>query len=205
MRDKFERTELIRRGLDELSIPDYLKGLGRNGDALDHDEAAVWKRVLNVRVASYLGQGALYESHPGLGISSHLYSKSGLRPVGLDWDNDLSLVDIDPFGQPWDTLAASNELHRRARVLMVSNGEALAVRRNLKRVQRFPTNNYGRRLPYWVVDELIPHLELITDKKCQFFYAFPTTVRAILSNESLPKSLWEGCPKWMWWLHEHAP
>jgi hypothetical protein len=87
---------------------------------------------------------------------------------------------------------------------MITNGEALAVRRNLIKAQRFPTKFYGKKMPIWVTNELLPKLKEITQMEVQFFYAFPTSIRVILSNQSLPKSLWNGCPQWMWWLPKYV-
>jgi hypothetical protein len=117
----------------------------------------------------------------------------------------FDIIDIDPFGQPWTALSEwLNQLHWNG-ILFITNGEAHAVRRNLKNAQRYPTTNYGRRMPYWVRFEYLPQLERLTGLKVRFFYAFPTSIRAILSRKKLPASLWDGCPNWMWWLAKYAP
>lgn len=202
------RRLLIEEGLAELEAQNLLTLEGKNGDALAHDEAAVWKRVLNFRIARFLQPRCVLETHPGLGISTWLYSKANSESCLLSKDigsgEPIDLVDIDPFGQPWDTIQTHLDSIMSSRCTMISNGEAFAVRRNLKRAQRYPTLNFGRRLPRWVIDELIPRLESITDKRCVFFYAFPTTVRVILSNEQFPPSTWAGCPQWMWWLEKNV-
>lgn len=72
------------------------------------------------------------------------------------------------------------------------------------RTFRFATRRVGRRAPEWVTAELVPRVEEITTMECQFFYAFPTSVRLILSSQKLPKSIWEGCGKWLWWFSKHG-
>jgi hypothetical protein len=116
----------------------------------------------------------------------------------------FALIDIDPFGSPWDTLETLSKMIKAADVVFVSNGEAYAVRRGLRRGQKYPSRYSGRDLPKWVTREYLPRLERVTTLKVQFFYAFPTTVRAVLSRLQLPPSLWAGCPQWMWWLEKYA-
>jgi hypothetical protein len=206
-----ERQRLIDLGLQELPALHY-PGDGRNGEALDTDEAAVWKRVLDYRIASYLKPRRLLETHPGLGISTALYRCAAPRTEVVQVELPLvynsgpfDLVDVDPFGAPWDTLEQVKPIISQTTIIQVSNGEAHAVRRNLKRGQKFPTKNTGRKMPIWVVDEYLPRLERLLGLRTQFFYAFPTTVRVILAQRKLPKFIWRGCPHWMWWLAKYAP
>jgi len=117
----------------------------------------------------------------------------------------IDLVDIDPFGAPWRFVDNVRQLIGIRSVIQISNGEAHAVVRNLRRAQQYPTNNFGRGLPRWVTREYLPRLEDLLRMKVQFFYAFPTTVRAVLSGRRLPQRLWSGCPQWMWWLSKYAP
>lgn len=209
-----DRMKFLYAGLAQLPDID-LSEAGRNGEELATDEAAVWKRVLNYRVCSWLKPDRILETHPGLGISTRLYRHAhpAAEIVALDhWQNSstlgrtFTLIDIDPFGQPWDVLDACVPwlCHPRQAVVMVSNGEALAVWRNLRRSQRYPTANYGKRLPRWVLDEYLPRLEQVTRMTVSFFYAFPTSIRSILSYKPLPSSLWDGCRQWQWWLKNYV-
>jgi len=207
-----KRLALWEVGMAELPwLPEFERA-GRNGEELATDEAAVWKRVLDLRVARWLGPERILETHAGLGIGTALfrYACPQAEVVALgDWRSGdvagcFGLVDVDPFGQPWDVLEMVGSRLSADGVLMVSNGEALAVWRNLRRQQRYPTGNYGKRLPVWVVDEYLPKLEDVTGLEMRFFYAFPSSVRVILSNKKMPAELWEGCPHWMWWLERYA-
>jgi hypothetical protein len=181
-----------------------------NGEDLDWDEASLWKRVLNYRVAQYLGASTFLETHPGIGVTTALFRHACPTARFLSLEGDLCtvrppmLIDIDPFGQPWEILHQCSRFIERADVLFVSNGEAQAVHRNLKRAQRYPTQYFGRRMPRWVLREYIPRLEAFTGCHCAFFYAFPTTVRVALARCELPTSLFSDCPQWMWWLSRYA-
>src|SRR5947199_4513129 len=77
---------------------------GKNGEELATDEAAVWKRVLNFRVARYLKPRSVFESNPGLGISTRIYTFANRDVVSLSAEDVdklpiVDLIDIDPFGQ----------------------------------------------------------------------------------------------------------
>lgn len=188
--------------LPRISLP---KRRGKNGEELATDEAAVWKRVLNFRVASFLKPNAIFESHPGFGISTKLYQAAAPtavlhNPQTLRHAAHVELADIDPFGQPWDTLLDNREILSKTRVVMVTNGEAYAVVRKWRSAQRFPSAYFGRQMPRWVVEEYLPRLERLVRIPCRFFYVFPTTVRSIHCEVALPETLFFGCPQWMWWL-----
>jgi hypothetical protein len=204
-----ERRRHFLAGLAELPALPAFTISGRNGEELATDEAAVWKRVLSLRLTRWLQPNVIVESHPGLGIGSAIYLHAAPQAAVLDLDEALAghvragILDIDPFGQPWDTLRDSAPLLHDQLVLFVSNGEAHAVRRNVRRGQRFPTTYYGRRMHLWVEREFIPRVEELTGLQRRFFYAFPTTVRAVFSSLHLTGSLWHGCPQWMWWLGKH--
>jgi hypothetical protein len=205
-----ERKRLFDDGLRELPAID-LPSADRNGEALDTDEAAVWKRVLNYRLASHLKPRRLIETHPGVGVSTTLYKHASPGTEFIPVSDaismrgpSISMIDIDPFGSPWLSLEEVSCLISRETVIQVSNGEAHAVRRNLKRGQKYPTRYFGCRLPQWVIKEYLPHLENTVGLKVQFFYVFPTTVRVILANRPLPQHLWLGCPRWMWWLSKYG-
>jgi hypothetical protein len=116
----------------------------------------------------------------------------------------FALIDIDPFGAPWDTIETLSGIISLADVVFVSNGEAYAVRRGLRRGQKYPSRYSGRDMPKWVTSEYLPRLERVTRLNIEFFYAFPTTVRVVLSRSRLPSALWVGCPQWMWWLERYA-
>jgi hypothetical protein len=206
------RRELMAAALRQLPpLSQALLSLkGRNGDTLDTDEAAAWKRAINFRLASYLHPSHILETHPGLGISTAFYRQAAPNATisaleeGRQPTLAADLVDVDPFGSPWGTLTTLQPVLSDRTVLLVSNGEAHAVRRNLRTGQAYPTQFWGKRLPLWVTLEYLPRLELITGLKVRFFYAFPTTIRAVLSAADLPRHLWEGCPRWMWWLQQYA-
>jgi len=202
-----ERQKLFQDGMRQLPTLPYPNS-SRNGEALDTDEAAIWKRVLNYRLASFLRPRLLLETHPGVGVSTSLYRhaspKTDIFYGAAMLAPRVDLIDVDPFGSPWDTLQKVKHLISRNCVVQVSNGEAHAVRRNLRRGQKYPTRYFGRRLPQWVVWEYLPRLQSVIGLKVRFFYAFPTTVRAILAEKELPETLWEGCPRWMWWLRKYA-
>lgn len=213
MRLSGERLRFWQQGMAELPDLPELARPGRNGESLATDEAAVWKRVLLYRVARYHQPERILETHSGVGISAALYRHACPRSLIFSLTDyravsrlrgSFDLIDIDPFGQPWDALALALPQLAPGGVLLVSNGEALAVWRNLRRQQRYPTQYYGRQMPLWVANEYLPRLEEITGRKVQFFYAFPSSVRAILSAAPLPSLLWEGCPRWMWWLQRYA-
>jgi hypothetical protein len=205
-----DRKELLAEGLRQLPmLPSFYLGGGRNGEALDTDEAAVWKRVITYRLARYLQPRTVIETHPGLGLSTELYKHAWpktvfFQPSAAPSSSVAAIVDVDPFGGPWDSLRETAPFIGDSTIVQVSNGEALAVRRNLRRGQRYPTLYYGRNLPAWVVFEYLPRLEALVGRPVRFFYAFPSTVRAVLSNRPLPQSLWAGCPRWMWWLSRYA-
>lgn len=204
-----QRLEDWRIGLDNLPNLVFPDVGGRNGEELATDEAAVWKRVLNYRIVKFLQPRTILETHKGLGISTYIYRKT--CPQALIFDDTPSLVDlptidyldIDPFGQPWDTISKYSALLEYSKLVAVSNGEAYAVTRNWTRAQKYPTQFYGKMLPKWVTSEYIPRLEIITGLKCQFYYAFPTTVRAIFSITRLPNDIFADCPQWMWWLKKY--
>ena len=209
---KAQRIQDLQSGLDALPNLQFPKIRGRNGEELSTDEAAVWKRVLNFRIATYLKPTGILETHAGPGISTFLYRHAAPDALLMDHvscpppgTTTADLIDIDPFGQPWDTVAAYYVAIRSSRVVMVSNGEALAVARNLLRGQRYHTTNCGRRMPIWVVSEYIPRMEALLAMPCRFYYAFPTTVRTIHSRKPFSGNVFRGCPQWMWWLLRYSP
>lgn len=206
-----ERGRLLDDGLRQLPAIEFPLG-GRNGETFATDEAAVWKRVLNYRLAQQVKPRLILETHPGLGISTVLYRQAypkaqfiDLSQVQSDFHRPIELIDIDPFGSPWDMIDRVLPFLNARTVVQISNGEAHAVRRNLRRGQKYPTRYVGRQLPQWVIKEYLPRIERIVGLQVRFFYAFPTTVRVIMSRRTLPTHLWNGCPQWMWWLAKYAP
>jgi hypothetical protein len=205
------RRKVLDAGLSALPKVEFPSFQGRNGEELATDEAAVWKRVINYRVASYIQPRIVLETHRGYGISSVLYLHASPLATLLDHNVPLSeipyadIADIDPFGQPWDTISKYRRLLTTCQAVFVSNGEALLVIRNLRKAQRYPTDNFGTRIPHWVVNEYIPRLEATLNMPCRFFYVFPSTVRSIHSQTELPCQLFTDCPQWMWWLSKYVP
>lgn len=207
---KHERSRQFQLGMACLpNIPMPSVG-GRNGEDLATDEAAVWKRVLNYRIAKHIRPKSILETHKGLGVGTRLYQYA--YPDVRIFDHEtyvpsedaIEMVDIDPFGQPWDSIEAYSAVLQKCNIALVSNGEAQAVVRNLRRAQRFPTNNFGRKMPVWVVNEYVPRLEDVLSMACCFYYAFPTTVRTIHSRIEMPIRLFRDCPRWMWWLARYS-
>jgi len=207
------RQAFLRRGLAELPDLPELHQRGRNGEELATDEAAVWKRVLDYRLAVWLKPARILETHGGMGIGTALYRHAAPQAsivaltdyrLAVDLTGQFDLIDVDPFGLPYAALAYALPLLAPDGVLLVSNGEALAVWRNLRRQQYAPTENFGRRLPRWVVAEYLPRLAALTHLPVRFFYAFPSNVRAVLCAHELPAHLWHGCQQWMWWLQRYA-
>ena len=207
-----ERHADMERGLAELPVLSGMNQPGRNGEELATDEAAVWKRVLNYRLARWLKPGRILETHAGLSISTVLYQHASpasetvslAKGQTMPEDGAFDLIDVDPFGAPWKTLTRVRGLLAHDGVMMVSNGEALAVWRNLRRQQAFPTEFYGKRMPRWVRDEYLERVSDAAGVPVRWFYAFPTTIRVVLSNRDLPDWLWDRCPQWMWWLRRYA-
>jgi len=203
-----QRKRDFDAGMAALPLINLPNVSGRNGEELATDEAAVWKRVLNFRIALYLNPKIIFETHPGLGISTEIYKSTCPKSIVLNkikYSEDIypDLIDIDPFGQPWDTVSFYIEAIIKSKIVMISNGEAQAVVRNLKKAQRYPTIYYGKQMPKWVLHEYIPRLESIIRIPCKFFYAFPTTIRTIHTMFDLPKWVFENCPQWMWWLSRY--
>lgn len=199
-------------GLRELEpFPDRF-WQGPNGESIATDEAAVWKRVLNFRVCRFLQPMRILETHGGSGVSTFFYRRAApsAEIVSLsdfrlcrEQSGFFDLIDVDPFGLPYEALRYALPLLAPNGVLIVSNGEAYAVLRNWRNVLYQPTSNTGRRLNRWVKEEYLPRLEALTNLPVRYFYAFPTTVRVVLSRRVLPPSLWEGCKQWMWYLERY--
>ncbi|MEK3645840.1 hypothetical protein [Aeribacillus sp. FSL M8-0235] len=212
------RREFLEQGLNELPkefVENYIVVDGKNGETLAaYDEAEVWKRVLNYRLAHFLHPYRIVETHGGLGVSTALYrmacdaeiiSCSHFQSDLLDVDK-ADFIDIDPFGQPYEALKLVLDKidYDRPTVLLVSNGEMMSVVRRLKNTQYLKTEYYGKTSHRWVEEQYIPFLEEKTKLKTQFYYIFPSTVRVVLSNMDIPKSVFSGCKKYMWWIEKYA-
>ena len=214
-----ERRKFLEKGLSELPrefVSNYMNVQGKNGETLAaYDEAEVWKRVLNYRLACHMQPQRIVETHGGLGISTALYRLACNNSEIISCShfqselNDIEyadFIDIDPFGQPYEALDIVIDKIDRAKpsVLFVSNGEMVSVVRKLKNTQRLKTDYYGKTAYKWVEEQYLPFLEKETGLKVQFYYIFPTTVRAILANFKIPESVFSGCKKYMWWIEKYA-
>jgi hypothetical protein len=204
-------ANLVELALRELPVQHLRTKNLRNGEGVFHDEAEIQKRLINFRLAKRFKPRLVVESHPGLGIGSRLYRLASpsvsVKQISdfisaEEWRN--AIVDIDPFGRPWETLERYKSSIRLSSVVMVTSGEIHSVVRNLKRTFYFPTERVGKDSPQWVVRELIPRVEDLTNMPCRFFYAFPTSVRLILSRRKLPLGLWKGCQQWLWWFSRYG-
>ena len=179
---------------------------GKNGEGWDTDEAEIWKRVLSFRVARHIQPQRILETHPGKGVGTYVYKSAS--PNADIYDNadcgEVDLIDVDPFGWPWETLDSIQHLLLNNTVLFVTSGEIQAVSRNLTRAQFLKTVHYGKQSPIWVKKQYIPELENRTGLSCQFFFAFPTMVRVVLSRKEIPLDVFSGCPTWMSWFARYG-
>ena len=175
----------------------------KNGEGLFTDEAESWKRVLNLKIAKELKECNIYETHPGKGINllllkTHKINYNGVALKNANW------IDIDPYGFPYEFLNNIENLFSDELMLTITSGEIMSVVRNLKNTKT-PTHFFGKTAWKWVVNEYIPYIENFTGMQVRFFYAFPTSIRLIVSNLDLDyKKITEGCPKWMWWFSKYA-
>jgi hypothetical protein len=202
-------------GIRQLpELPEFYQE-GRPGEELATDEAAVWKRVLDFRVCKYLKPKRIIETHGGLGIGTAIFrsidpeteiiSCTNFKIDTVSLTGKFDLVDVDPFGAPWKALECVKNLYDQDSVVMVTNGEAFAVSRGLRKSQMYPSELKGKQLPQWVVHHYIPILEEITKLNMVFFYCFPTSVRVILSgNKEFPLALFKDCPKFMSWTKKYS-
>jgi hypothetical protein len=93
------RKQLLQRGLDSLPRIDYPQFAGRNGEELATDEASVWKRVINYRVARYLRPNTILETHKGFGISTAIFKY--IRPTAELFDHLLLPYPADTLVLPF--------------------------------------------------------------------------------------------------------
>ena len=205
---KGQRQIHLAKGLQELSNMLSLQNEnGRNGERISTDEAEVWKRVLSYRICKYALPKNILETHPGLGIGTSIYKIAHPHSIICDTKTlttKADLVDIDPFGRPWSTISKFREVVTNAKIVFVTSGEIQTIVRRLTKAQTWPTKYYGRTTPKWVESEYIPRMESELRMQCNFFFAYPTMVRAVFSKRQLPQKLFEGCPKWMWWFSKYA-
>jgi hypothetical protein len=200
-------SRLLQIAIEELPCQVLRTPEGRNGEGIFHDEAEIQKRIISYRLARCLQPHEIIESHPGLGLGSRIYTEASPTSIQTTINPTIPisprkqiLVDIDPFGSPWSTLDRHAGMIRAAQVVQITSGEIYAVVRNWKRAQRAPTENFGKLAPKWVEEEYIPNLERFLGMKCRYFYAFPTSVRVVMSNDRLPSYIWAGCLKWLSWF-----
>lgn len=212
------RRDFLEQGLNELPkefVENYIGVGGKNGETLAaYDEAEVWKRVLNYRLARFLRPYRIVETHGGLGVSTALYQLACDAEIVscTHFQSELSsvdradFIDIDPFGQPYEALELTVKKIDRSKpaILLVSNGEMVSVVRRLKNTQYLKTDYYGKTAHRWVEEQYLPFLEEKTGLNVQFYYIFPTTVRAVLANFKVPESVFSGCKKYMWWIEKYA-
>jgi hypothetical protein len=197
-------------------LPPELRGYcvkaGRNGETLSFDEAEVWKRVLDYRIAHYLKPEVIVETHKGTGCGTLAFTLASPRSLiysCTDFEKDLrhvpdgavaELIDIDPFGHPYAAIEASLRLLAPNGVMLITNGEMMQVVRGLKKGQHIPTDYRGRDAVRWVREQFIPEIARMTGLPMRFYYCFPTTVRLIMTHRLLSPSLFAGCPQLMAWL-----
>lgn len=207
-----DRLEFYNKGLEQLPadfVTEHSAKQGKNGETLIYDEAEVWKRVLNYRIAKHLKPTQIIETHGGKGLSTDLYRLASPESKIISCQNyenelseinDISFADIDPFGRCWDCLDFLIPRLADKFILSVTNGEMLSVCRNLKNI-KYPTSHYGKEAYKWTEREFIPQLEELTSAHAVFYYMFPTTCRVILAKGiELPENLFDGCKRRMWWL-----
>jgi len=209
------RREHWLEALEALpQIPELYED-GANGEELATDEAAVWKRVIDYRVALTTHPTSILEMYAGLNIGTLLFEHAcpdAQITSCTQWENEVitdkqyDLIDIDPFGQPWDAIdrvLEKKSFHDHS-IIMITNGEAMSVARGLKNT-RHETKYKGRDLNFWVVRDYLPLLEERFKMPVRFFYVYPSSVRAVLSKRSIPSYVFEGCPMFMWWLSKYVP
>lgn len=204
-----KRLKIILNGLEELPR-DFIRlaaADGVQGELVTTDEAEVWKRVLNYRLGKHFQFDTILETHAGKGIGTKLMlmanENSKITSLShfqsqMPADKSFDFIDIDPWGFPYEALDLALPLLKDDGVLAITSGESAAVTRNLPN-RRIETNHKGKDSWKYVEDDYIPFLEQRTGLKCQFFYAFPTSIRTILTNNKTPKSIFKDCPQYMWW------
>jgi hypothetical protein len=206
-----QRVRIIREALSQLPR-EYVESEfeGKNGEILASDEAEAWKRVINYKLVKYKKPSTILETHTGAGYGKKLMLMAHPEakitslthfqtqiPKGQMFD----FIDIDPFGFPYEALFLVNHMLKENGVLAITSGEVCSITRKLGN-SFLKTQYTGAQAWKFVEHDYIPYLEDYTKLKCQFFYAYPTSVRVILSNEKLPDFIFEGCPKWMWWFEK---
>lgn len=213
-----ERIKFLKLGIKELpnEFLDYAKTIsGENGEIFDADEAGVWKRVLDYRLAKFLKPKYVLETHSGKFLASKLYELASPEstlismthyqdlPDKID-DGVVDFVDVDPYGLPYDALKYVMPKLADKFVISITNGEIVQVTRKLKGVY-LKSNYSGKDSWKWVENIYIPYLEKLLNADAAYFYIFPTSVRVILSKGiELPSELFEGCEKYMWWIKKYA-
>jgi N2,N2-dimethylguanosine tRNA methyltransferase len=116
----------------------------------------------------------------------------------------FDLVDLDPFGTCYELLPLVRRIVPKG-IICITSGEIFQVYRGLNRRPDRPlaTEFRGRNVARWVVRELLPELVgACGDARLVHFYAYPTSVRAILAvgDFRICKDLFKMRPRFLSWL-----
>jgi hypothetical protein len=120
--------------------------------------------------------------------------------AGLSYD----FVDLDPFGNCFDLLPLVSQLVPKG-VICVTSGEIYQVYRGLNRRNRrtTPAKYRGRGVRRWLIEEYLPEiLNLLPGSELVHFYAYPTSVRAILrtGRYRIYSEWFKARPNFLSWL-----
>ena len=208
-------NDLIKTLYDNLPkeyVDLNLQKSGESGEELAVDEACVWKRVLDYRLIKKFKPKNILETHAGLGVATDLYKlaspKSSIvscKHFQTDIPKNMifDYIDIDPFGQPYEALEHTLIKHSDVNTIwQITNGEIMQVSRNLKGV-KLKSEYTGKDCYKWAEEVYIPWMEEYLDLKCQYYYIFPTSVRAVFSNKKISRELFKGCPVYMGWITKY--
>jgi hypothetical protein len=196
------------------NVIDFAKSIDglENGEGLFTDEAEVFKRVLQIRIAEYIKPKSVIETHAGKGIGTYIYKNNGhcnnifschsnFEKELLDCQITGELIDVDPYGFCYNALEKTRMFWQEDSILTVSSGEIMSIVRGLKN-DVLKTKYKGREFIKWIPDYVM-HIESLTKMKCVFYYAFPSTIRLFLTNRLLPKDIFYDIPSLMWWLKKY--
>lgn len=116
----------------------------------------------------------------------------------------FDLVDCDPFGTCYDLLPMVSQLVSCG-VVCITSGEIFQVYRGLnRRLGRPDANLYrGHAASKWVIEGLIPELlAMFPSSQLLHFYAYPTSVRVILSigGFKIDPHAFKRRPRFLGWL-----
>jgi hypothetical protein len=119
---------------------------------------------------------------------------------GIEFD----LIDCDPFGTCYELLPLIATVVPRG-IVCITSGEIFQVYRGLnRRPDRAACGDYrGHKVLHWVVGVLLPELmSAFKGARIAHFYAYPTSVRVVLSVGGFPlpsRAFW-GRPRFLGWL-----